>query len=100
MVASIAYVRPWRQVNDTILYNEQLLVDALAQRIINRRLEDQARAGASFTYAGVEQRDEARSGDITFVSVRPLGDDWEKAVTDVRAVIADAMATPPSQGRY
>jgi zinc protease len=98
VVASIAYVRPWQQVNDTILYNEQLLVDAVAQRIINRRLEGQARAGAAFTYAGIEQRDESRSGDLTFVSIRPLGDDWEAAVTAVRAVISDAMATPPSQG--
>jgi zinc protease len=96
-VASIVYSRPWEQVNDTIVYNEQLLVDALAQRIINRRLEVQARAGASYTFAQVEQRDEARSADMTFVSIRPLGDDWEKAVTDVRAVIADATATPPSQ---
>ena len=98
VVASIAYVRPWYQVNDTILYNEQLLIDAVAQRIINRRLEGQARAGAAFTYAGVEQRDEARSGDITFVSIRPLGSDWEAAVTAVRAVISDATTTPPSQG--
>ena len=97
-VTSIAYVRPWAQVNDTILYNEQLLVDAVAQRIINRRLEGQARAGAAFTYAGVEQRDEARSGDITVVSIRPLGTDWEAAVTAVRAVISDATTTPPSQG--
>ena len=96
-VASIAYVRPWKQVNDTILYNEQILIDLLAQRIINRRLETAARAGGSFTFAQVEQRDESRSADISFVSIRPLGSDWEKAVTDVRAVIADAMATPPSK---
>jgi zinc protease len=96
-VASIVYSRPWVQVNDTIVYNEQLLVDALAQRIINRRLEVQARAGASYTLAQVEQRDEARSADMTFVSIRPTGDDWEKAVTDVRAVIADATTTPPSK---
>ena len=95
--AAIAYVRPWRQVNDTIAYNQQLLIDALAQRIINRRLETLARAGGSFAYAGVEQRDESRSADITFVSIRPVGDDWERAITDVRAVIADAKATPPSQ---
>lgn len=96
-LATIAYVRPWEQVNDTIVYNEQLLVDALAQRIVNRRLESLARGGTSFTYAFVEQRDEARSADMTFINVRPLGDDWEKAVTDVRAVIADATTTPPSQ---
>lgn len=95
--ASIAYVRPWAQVNDTILYNEQILVDLMAERIINRRLEVRAREGASFTYANVEHRDESRSADITFVTVRPLADDWEKAVTDVRAVIADATKTAPSQ---
>ncbi|MFX7705186.1 hypothetical protein ABTJ74_19320, partial [Acinetobacter baumannii] len=27
----------------------------------------------------------------------PAGDDWEKAVKDVRAVIADAAAAPPTQ---
>jgi zinc protease len=96
-VVSMAYVRPWHQVNDTILYNEQLLVDAVAERIINRRLETAARAGGSFTFAQVEQRDEARSADVTFVSIRPLGSDWEKAITDVRAVIADATTTPPSK---
>jgi zinc protease len=96
-VASITYARPWQQVNDTILYNEQLLVDAVAQRIIDRRLESLARAGGSFTYASVQQRDESRSADMTFISVRPLGDDWEKAITDVRAVIADATKTAPSQ---
>jgi zinc protease len=95
--ASIAYVRPWAQVNDTILYNEQILVDLMAERIINRRLEVRAREGASFTYANVEQRDESRSADITFVTVRPLADDWEQALTDVRAVIADATNTAPSQ---
>jgi zinc protease len=95
--ASIAYVRPWAQVNDTILYNEQILVDLMAERIINRRLEARAREGASFTYANVEHRDESRSADITFVTVRPLADDWEKAVLDVRSVIADATKAAPSQ---
>lgn len=96
-VISMGYVRPWHQVNDTILYNEQLLVDAVAQRIVNRRLEAAARVGGSFTFAQVEQRDESRSADVTFVSIRPLGSDWEKAISDVRAIIADAVATPPSK---
>ncbi len=94
---TIAYARPWRQVNDTIAYNEQLMITGLAQQIVNRRLETQARAGGSFAFAGIEQRDEARSADITFVSIRPVGDDWERAIADVRAVIADALVTPPSQ---
>ena len=37
---TFAILRPWRQVNDTIVYNQGLMTDALAQAIINRRLEN------------------------------------------------------------
>lgn len=92
-----AVMRPWRQVNDTIVYNQGLMVDALAQAIINRRLEARARGGGSFLSAQVAQDDVSRSADATFVSVMPLGEDWQAAVRDARAVIADAMETPPTQ---
>ncbi len=92
-----AILRPWRKVNDTIVYNQGLMTDALAQAIINRRLESRARAGGSFLVAQVTQDDVSRSVDGTFVSITPLGPDWQEALTDVRAVIADALATPPSE---
>ena len=92
-----AILRPWRQVNDTIVYNQGLMTDALAQAIINRRLESRARAGASYLVAQVGQEDVSRSVDATFVTVTPLTDDWQGALRDVRAVIADALAKPPSK---
>lgn len=92
-----AVLRPWRPVNDTIVYNQGLMIDSLAQAIINRRLETKARSGGSFLAAQVSQEDVARSVDGTYVSVVPLGEDWQGALRDVRAVIADALATPPSQ---
>ncbi|MCB2079006.1 MAG: insulinase family protein, partial [Novosphingobium sp.] len=92
-----AILRPWRQVQDTIVYNQGLMADALAQAIINRRLESKARMGGSYLVAQVTQDDVSRSVDGTFVSVTPLGPDWEAALEDVRSVIADAVATPPSQ---
>ncbi|TCD02246.1 insulinase family protein [Erythrobacteraceae bacterium CFH 75059] len=92
-----AVLRPWRPVQDTIAYNEGLLVDALAQALINRRLEARARAGGSFLYAQVQQDDVSRSADATFVTLAPLGADWRGALSDVRGVIADALATPPSR---
>lgn len=92
-----ATLRPWRQVNDTIVYNQGLMTDGLAQAIINRRLESRARMGASYLAAQVAQDDVSRSVDGTFVTVTPLGDDWETALREVRAVIADALATPPTQ---
>ncbi|QIQ85675.1 pitrilysin family protein [Erythrobacter sp.] len=92
-----AIMRPWRKVDDTIVYNEGLLLDAIAQAIINRRLEARARAGGSFLYAGVRQEDISRSTDATFVSFAPLTADWQAALAEVRAVIADALANPPTQ---
>ncbi|PEQ14768.1 peptidase M16 [Novosphingobium sp. PC22D] len=97
--ASVTYaiLRPWRQVDDTIVYNQGLMTDALAQAIINRRLESKARMGGSFLTAQVNQDDVARSADATFVQVTPLTDDWQSALEHVRAVIADALANPPTQ---
>ncbi|OBV12138.1 M16 family metallopeptidase [Erythrobacter dokdonensis] len=92
-----AIMRPWRPVEDTIVYNEGLLLDAIAQAIINRRLEARARGGGSFLYAQVQQDDISRSVDATFVTFAPLTSDWQAALADVRAVIADAMVNPPTQ---
>ena len=92
-----AIMRPWRPVQDTIVYNEGLLLDSLSQAIINRRLEARARGGGSFLYAQVSQDDISRSTDATFVTFAPLTDDWQAALADVRSVIADAIANPPTQ---
>ena len=90
-------MRPWRPVVDTIVYNQGLLRDAVAQALINRRLEARARGGGSFLFAQVQQDDVSRSADATFVSFAPLDDDWQSALNDVRGVIADALTTPPTQ---
>lgn len=91
-----ATLRPWRQVNDTVVYNQGLMMDQVAQAVINRRLEARARAGGSYLVAQVNQQDVSRSDDTTFVAITPLTEDWQTAVKDVRAVIADALASPPS----
>jgi zinc protease len=95
-IATIGYLRPWFKKNDTIVYNEQLLINALALQIINRRLETAARGGASYIFADVSQDDISRSADVTVIGITPIGDKWEDAVRDVRAVIADATETAPS----
>jgi zinc protease len=92
-----AIVRPWHQVHDTIVYNQGLMLDQLAQAIINRRLESKARRGGTFLSAQVNQDRVSRSADVTFVSFTPLGPDWRSALTEVRGVIADALENPPTQ---
>lgn len=98
-IVNWAILRPWSKVNDTIVYNQGLMVDRLALALINRRLEGRARGGGSYLVASVDEMKQelSRSADATIVTVTPLGDDWKSAVTDVRSVIADALATPPSQ---
>ncbi len=91
----MAWLRPWFQKNDTIAYNQGKLVDLVALRLINRRLETAARAGASYLSANVDQDDVSRSVDGTFVNIVPIGEDWHAAVRDVRGVIADALVHPP-----
>ena len=94
---SMVVARPWEQVEDTIVYNQQILIDLLALQLINRRLEARARAGGSYLQASVGHDDVSRSIDGTFISIVPLGEDWEAALKDVRAVIADATTKAPSE---
>lgn len=91
-----AVMRPWRPVHDTIAYNQGIMLDSLAQAIINRRLEARARAGGSFLFAQVNQEKVSQSADATFVSVTPLDENWTRSLKEVRGVIADAIATAPS----
>ena len=92
-----AVMRPWRPVQDTIAYNQGIMIDSLAQAIINRRLETRARAGGSFLFAQVNQEKISRSADVTFVSATPLDDNWAESLKEVRGVIADALTTAPSE---
>lgn len=94
---SIDYVRPWEQVQDSVAYNEQLMINGLAIAIVNRRLEEQSRAGGNYLNAQADQDDVARSVDKTTIYITPADGRWEEATRDVRAVVADAIATPPSQ---
>ncbi|UZK64777.1 M16 family metallopeptidase [Sphingomonas sp. M1-B02] len=95
-VAMMSIVRPWTVFSDTVIFNQKRMVDLVAIRIINRRLETRARAGGSFIAAGADLSDIARSANVTTVQVLPTGD-WATALRDVRGVIADAQATPPTQ---
>ena len=92
-----AVLRPWQQVTDNLEYNRGLLIDAIAEAILNRRLEARARAGGSFHFAQVQQDKTSRSADATYVAFAPLTEDWQTPLAEVRSVIADATAMPPSQ---
>lgn len=90
-------LRPWRQVVDNLEYNRGILIQSIAEAIINRRLEARARSGGSYLYAQIQQQKISRSADVTYVAFAPLTEDWQTPLAEVRSVIADAVAEPPSQ---
>ncbi len=90
-------MRPWVQVVDNLEYNRRNLLMQVAAAVVNRRLENRARAGGSYLLASVGRDKVSRTVDGTFVSITPLGENWEAALSDVRGVIADALDHPPSQ---
>ena len=94
---TFAVMRPWVQVIDNLEYNRRNLLMQVAAAVVNRRLENRARAGGSYLAASVGREKVSRTVDGTFVSVTPSGENWESALADVRGVIADALAQPPSQ---
>lgn len=96
-IVTLAVLRPWTVFQDTVKFNQERMVDFIALRIINRRLETRARRGASFAAASASLSDDVRSANTTSIEVMPIGEDWESAVKEVRAVIADALDTPPTQ---
>lgn len=94
---TFAVMRPFVQVVDNIEYNRGVLLDSLALSILNLRLESRAREGASFLFAQAQRDKISRSVDGTYVTLAPLTPDWRAALADVRGLIADALANPPSQ---
>ncbi len=96
-VVGLAVLRPWTVFEDTVKFNQERMVDIVAIRIINRRLERRARSGSSYLGAGADLSDALRSANITAIQIVPIGEDWETAVKEVRGVIADAIATAPTQ---
>lgn len=97
LTLTMAYLRPWLPHNDTIVYNQGKLVETVALKILNRRLEARARSGKSFLFAAAEQSDVSRSVDETVVQITPLAGDWRRGLADVRSMIAEAVTVPPTQ---
>lgn len=97
MVASLAWLRPWTRVTDSIEWTQGLMLDTLATLVINRKLEERAREGGSFLAAQVQEDRINRSAWVTTLTVIPIGDDWNGAMDDARSVVADTLARPVSE---
>jgi zinc protease len=95
--ATIMWLRPYvRQPNTKA--NERIdLARSLAARILNRRLEAKARAGASYVSAAVGDDRTRNVADITQLAVTAREGKWQEALAENFAIIADALRSPPSE---
>lgn len=96
LALTLATIRPWVKRIDTVENTRRLYLEFLSIALVNRRLENRARAGGSYLVATAEQQYVSRAADVTLAQIVPLGD-WKAALADVRGVIADATQNPPSQ---
>lgn len=97
-IVTLNYLRPWTRVTDSVAYTQTLYHDYIALQIVNRRLEERARDGGNYVLAQVGEDKVSRSAMVTSVNIVPAPTiDWSVPLKDVRGVIADALAKPPSQ---
>jgi zinc protease len=96
VAATMIYVRPYVSEYPLTTYFERDITRGIAADIINRRFEKLARSGKGFRGAAIGRFDAEKSANVTTVRVAPIGDDWASALDSVRAVLAEAAATPPT----
>ena len=96
--ATVSWVRPYEAIPHTKARETADLARALARRILNRRLEAKARGESAFLNAQVSGERSTNIADYTQLSVMAKDGRWREALTEAYAIVADAVAAPPSEG--
>jgi zinc protease len=94
--ATVGWVRPFVQRPPTRAVERQELEEALAGRILNRRLERHARGESAFISAQVGTGRHRASGEMTQLGVSARDGRWREALQEAFAIISDALRAPPS----
>jgi zinc protease len=93
---SLIWLRPWEALPHTRAREQSFLADALAQQIINRRLEAHARGNSAFVGATVGSSRSRNIANTTSMSVFARDGNWRGALVEAFAIIGDALRAPPS----
>ena len=82
---------------DTFAGESADLTRAVAVRILSQRLARKAREGASFLGAGAGYSEQRHIEDTMVVAMAPKEGQWAPALSETFGILADAIATLPSQ---
>ena len=94
--ASILWLRPYEALPHTVERERLFLEESLAERIINRRLEQHARGESSYLSATVDSSRSRHVTHATQLSVVARDGNWRPALDESFAILADATRAPPS----
>lgn len=95
--ATVSWIRPYQAVPHTRARETADLARALARRILNRRLEAKARGESAYLNAQVASERSTNIADYTQLSVMAKDGRWREALNEAWAIVADAVAAPPSE---
>jgi zinc protease len=96
-VASLAWLRPYRTLPNTIARERDDFARSIAARILNRRLEAKARGEAAYVNAGVGENRTTHIAEMTQLSVTARDGQWQEALSQSFAILRDALRAPPSE---
>jgi zinc protease len=96
VTATLMWLRPYENLPHTAERERRFLEEALASRILNRRLEAHARGESAYLGSSVSISRARGIANATALSVSARGTDWRKALEESFAILADAPRAPPS----
>ena len=93
---SLMWLRPHEPIPHTVERERLFLEEALAARIVNRRLETRARGDAHYLNASVGVGRTPDIANSTSLSVVARPGRWREALEQGFAIVRDALRAPPS----
>ncbi|HZF94572.1 MAG TPA: insulinase family protein [Allosphingosinicella sp.] len=96
VTATLMWLRPYEALPHTAERERRFLEEALAARILNRRLEAHARGESAYLGSSISVSRSRGIANATTLSVSARGSDWRKALEESFAILADAPRAPPS----
>lgn len=98
LASTLVWLRPYEYRPHTMEREREFLEEALAIRIINRRLETHARGESAFINAQVGAARSRHVANITQMTLVARNGSWQPALQEAFAIVADALRAPPSAG--
>jgi len=94
---SLTWVTQHDDRPDTLASETADLNRLVAVQVLSRRFARKAREGASFLGAGAGYSEQRHIEDTMTIGMAPKQDLWAQALTETYGILADAVATLPSQ---